>query len=774
MSTSDFLFKDLNQRYKILKREFNHYSRIQRFFETDQVHSHSQMRQAISKLNFGLIKEEINHIGELINDIEEYKDDYHKFFRLFLGADNKIKNIMALIGFLETKISYILDCFPPYYPSPSISRSRQEYGCYQWLKIFLDDYCRFFDHKLFDAQSSSSEGDTYQDRVHVYWQFDQENIYLDHIFYLVEGERQKKKCIDKIPSLLLFKGSFFLVNMPSLWPLLTHEALHFLVARYKYCGVEINEKGVLSPPEFVRLVEKVKLICREAFKLMDLGKKGSFHFGSIFEDVCVDAVCCHLLGTAYFDALFRLLFLFDEGVDIRHLSNNTPYPLKEPVVNWGIRLLSLKDLVGPSRKKDFEFIEKCLEIRKDLCNPEYYNDFLFFEEAQKVIINIVRKGVAFLTERLDLFLYSYNIKGDHYRLKRLNSYRYYFNFLADNFRQKDLDELGEGRVLALSARQGFQSLSKDRFEKFSEKTVILLEYEKIRPDVFNDAANDIKIILENRHQTHDSGPKAYRFLVQGAFNFVNIFPSFHTCGNGPENGEDKVKYPYYTYEQAFSVLELINYKGQRIEECNTDDIREFLKEYSRGALIAVQIDIPQLHQRQDVKLTKLNKMDNLLSSFLMKKIMENNEYITSCLIAYSFGWAHYFVLFGVKGNAYEALKKIKITFSENDKITDDENEYEVSIQRTKTELFIGIPTLTEKVEFYVPNPSFLIRKGSALELDLHSNWKCYLRPGIYDLEIEIDAWKESIAAYEFWENYKQLLCTEHVTDLQCRPKISLN
>ena len=338
---------ELRFRTSIVAKELFNLSCIVNFFafkhgEIKSRKSRSRKEESISPLReiIFLANKELKGIFallELDSDIE-YGGLCEIFFRCYeriVLINNKLENTLKLLSFLQKKIKYILEATPPYSPAPTIFRDRQESKFYEALEKIVDY-----------TFSCLGVKDT---KVSIYWETNIENTFLDLDVFSDQDEIN-----------FLFEGSFFIVNQPSMWPLVIHESVHYYLN--KFCFKKVVKSSL---KDIRKCIDK---ICYEIYGLVNRYNYSATFIRNIIIDCFVDSVLTILLGPLYILLLWRILFAYDETC--YHLC----IPLKRA---WYIRLL-IPILIYKNLKQ--QNIVPLLKIKKNSClfkRESLFNIFKF-------------------------------------------------------------------------------------------------------------------------------------------------------------------------------------------------------------------------------------------------------------------------------------------------------------------------------------------------------------------------------------------------------------
>jgi hypothetical protein len=805
---------ELLSRINIISREFLHLSFIYNFFRTQQENNEkqSELTKSIKRIEniMKYIYKEIDSIYENYNNLKKYfqqiddddsDDKVYKqnksIFEIILETNIALSKILENLSFVQRKIRYTLEAFPPYYPNPNLFRARQELKAYEILQELSDEFLKFntqLCNNLFNLKDNDRlDNDSIQSIV--YWTTDAENNFQ---------EQTHQKCF-------LFNGSFFTVNQSSLWIILAHETLHYLL------NLISNKQN-----NFFSLKMKVAEIFIEA-KFFDNISWDTTYYTNLFPDIFCDSILTYLFGLPYYIAISRLLFL--KETDIKNLYNPS-YRM------WWIRMHVISRIF--KKFNENKIINDILEILENNHNliktiAPYKNmaaTFCYYETVvSDIFFEIMKNFIKNRNDKLE------EIKQNINKMELIALYKYMIRFIIDNMLNPDfsLSKLNEGRINVL--------LNKDKkifsFDKFSDKeydklqnflkncqknTVLLLSFLKIRYDGYAETEKILKWIdIEEKIQNFKTinNDKAYYFYHLGQYNLVAINPKF---SEKPVNNNDsnfkEYKYIFqkiydysskgidnldtnnitmlwtpliknnilfYKEDIATSALYLSKqYTNKSFVEVNDDNLKTFLSKAEKNLLILLQLKFNDDNDSTDEQSQNFSPPDIPLNDSItdiVNKIKTNLELcIDDILITYHFGWCDWILLINVSSNYYNAISKLKeLVLKEDSKI-----------KKSKTDILIGSFINIDSNEEKIPAPNFLLRlatskpkkiekfeqtiKNIERELKQSKKWKLFLKPGIYDLLLAPDPDTKNgytISINDYFKALKQILNDDHtVSDIQ--------
>jgi len=403
--------KELEVRKCIVLREFLHLVLIWRHFCTYNSKEASGIREGFSALET-LVKDmwgKLKKLGEKEIETDNPSDFFNRFEEIS-KVNEELEKILEQIDFLQKKISYTLEAFPSYYPSPNIFRARQELKTYEILEKIAEDYLSWLCKNLFGITDKNFE-------THVYWEANVINKFLPP---------QKEK--EKIQ--FFFNGSYYMVNQPSLWIILAHEALHFLMEWTKK-----NEK--YRRKSFFKDFGEIRKSFSEDIKILEDKTNASIGIkfvNIVFDDAICDSILTHISGLPYFVAIWKLVFGFDEE-DSHYYTTR-----------WWIRLKSSVKILKEENKKDGrarQFDEVLDQFHRALEEKGIGEDLGERCLIEEKISSIISKYTSSIIKKYKNELRSIRKEAEE-------KYLWVDKALLERFSDINDNELHEGRIYSLA------------------------------------------------------------------------------------------------------------------------------------------------------------------------------------------------------------------------------------------------------------------------------------------------------------------------------------
>ena len=790
-----FLRLEVLSRKRITSREFLHTVLVWRFFSTYSERTEfSELRN-----HFSPLKHVINSVWNALKITDEYiskfdgyykKEDFYHCFQKLLQINTNLKIALEKLDFFHRKASYILESFPRYYPAPNVFRARQELKAYEALEAISEGYLKLFGESLFKLSAKY--------KAHVYWETDPENRFLPIDKY------EDSKCIH-----FFFKGSYYIVNCPSLWILLAHEALHFL---WIWCE-NYYENG--DKESFLSLIQELQT---DFFiNMVALTERLGIHIGQehlrpIYRDTMCDALLTYLLGTSYFIALWRIIFGFDETVvscsPKEGGQNSKCFFSHQYITNWWIRLRTCVEVI-----KEYKLMEKeYYEYFKNVLEGIHTNISKNVREAidrctaEKNISRLLMDYTRYLIAQAKQKKWDEEIKQ---RCSKEAPWLDFDKILTNDIlnrlkKQDDLDPHGlkEGRIYVLAFKDNFsqdlclpgkiKDTEKQLVEKYQNETdpikkietkikklysntqVVLVRFLKIRFDGYDNKANPVqsffnKMVEDKEYKEY----KKYVFLNLGGFQLVHINPDFH----------DK---PKKLDEEEKNILDsLVSGHRQGLKNEAEEKELDFLWRTIREGILLYKEDIAAsmlYYKGAETEWQSLQLKPNLIATFFSSlkvilaivKVKEKDNrdpngilnfannlkgIFEEVMIGYSFAWSDWVLFLKLKKskNYKDSLRRLKT-----------ELVY-AGFQRTHTSVLVPCSLLGS--EDMIATPDVLIRlSGERTDIsNLLSKfeingWEPYLYPGIYDLVLKYNY--EEIALNNLHDLMNELISGKLISDLQ--------
>jgi len=770
---------EILSRIRIAQREFLHTALIWHFFTTyRESEEFSELRKHFSRL-----KQVIVSIWGILNDLEPVGNKDKKCtdmfascnkrsfccFKKFLKINNQLKIALEKLDFFHRKASYILESFPPYYPAPNVFRARQELKAYNTLEENAEHYLKFFGKNLFNLP------DEYEYKAHVYWETDPENCFL-----YIDKYQEDKNRVD-----FFFKGSYYMVNCPSLWILLAHEALHFLWTWCEKHYKDNNRKSILGQLQELQTDFFINMQALASRLNIEID---SNQLKPMYIDAICDALLTYILGRAYFIALWRIIFGYDEAVRNGLFSH-------QDITNWWIRLrVSLETAAMAKKdnlkKEDHQCFKRVLEdIHTEMAQvPGASERCIAEEQIYQLLINYAKYLIKQVIDRK----YKDILKEEVFWLNIDKTLTDYVLGKIKDRENIDPHELEEGRIRVLASKNKF-SLNKKELKKYEETKVILVRFLKVRFDGYKKESNYISNFF-NKIKDHNV------FLNLGAFQLVYIDSDFHDkpqcldkekrdvleslLYNKP-NSKNKVNSDFLwkamiegllLYKEDIAASMLYYCRTNKTNEMRDwtslqDKPGQVQKFFESLETILAIVEVKEPERAND-------NLDKFVKDFGNKLLFEE-RICDEVMIGYSFAWPNW-VLFlklhdGNQKSYKESLRRLKTILLDNPKF---------QFQRTHTSILIPWSLLqnNNSKNRYIATPDILIRLSgertknlgeraekpmSKIEEEIKKeNWELYLFPGIYDLILKHHS--EEIS-FEGLKNIINILInTRLISDLQFR------
>ena len=570
----------LNYEYRfrssIIGREFLNLALIHQFFSTYRdSKGESKLRDSVKTLSkvSEVITKELQFVYSILEERDEnnnskkgghFKTEHKNLpqsifekYTLIVKLNNSLRKILKLMSFLQKKLKYSLEAFPAYFPSPNIFRARQELKFYQGLEDISLFYLK---NTIAIANYQGNQLLKHLDDsiVSVYWETNDENSFFDPEDLFNYNEQNETFAIP-----FLFEGSFFIVNQPSLWIILSHEILHFIYVYLLHMIQHLTDSPLYINKVIDQTVNKIYPY------LQQFGYCNQLYLRYLIVDIVVDSILTYIFGPTYYLAIWRMLFAYDEIPDSLVLLFRRAW-----LVRLTVPLLIYRDLgsqlsfmnIPAFEVKDFlsilEAIQK-VSIEKSLKTKQA----IIRSKIEKfIVLNLVsaiedyikkfKYPISEIFDNLENFsdmmettkkilsqlnFKNYNLPKD-YILKT-----FYFSFLNMKLsrlineelleRSKNdnsANRLGEGRANAIlfklasniSSDKPIVSVDlKSRIDDFIRNSkdlhTILFSFVKIRFDGYpSDAYPHFNKILENFENNSKKSHFVYRNL--GSFNYIFV------------------------------------------------------------------------------------------------------------------------------------------------------------------------------------------------------------------------------------------------------------
>ena len=758
---------ELMCRRNILHRELLHNALVWRYFTTHEDDKNSVfssvLRYHFTKLNkffeqLAFIVEEINDkVEEAIKEDLSNDNKLEKFFENYIKVSLLLKKALEKLDFFHHKAYYLLESFPPYFPNPNVFRIRQELKAYEVLEQISSRWLEFFKNSQLAPQKLSD----FEFTTQVYWECDPENLFIQQEpIDLKNGNKQIN---------FLFKGSYYIVNCPSLWILLSHEALHFILKLQ-----ELGTIGMQQNETYERLRNNF-LIEMEALK----HSLGTYIdpdlMNSIYEDTMCDAILTNLLGECYYTALWRIVFGFDEAEKLS--IDGSVFAIS--ISGWWIRLYVCANIL-----RDKSFTQALEKFHAVLMNTNNSSEFESRILAEQHIADRLIRHAVYLVKKIPVKLSSDD------ELRKLKNI---FDKLSEHLKNEvegknriEMKELREGRIFSSLFLMGDEV---KEVKDVKDINVVLLRFIKLRLDGYNEESlgdkNTISAILEVLKKDFESD---FIFLNLGNFQLTSIRLDFHDKDNLNKDilihllkGNNtsirantfletciQKNFLFFSYEITANILFLAeSCKKELTPFPSSEDIKKFFKN-CKNVIIAITIEVHR-DSFYPVKY-KINEAEEMFKKLLHEKL--KIEIWNKALIGQCFGWPDFLLILELNSSDKSYLKpiqKLKNTLHQIDEIKG------FKINRTFTSVMIP-PCLFES-DYKITSPDIIIRYSSfnkkPQDLDKTDkifpspNWKKLLLPGIFDTRYRYTA--DEISIHELYNTINKI--PSSISDLQFRINI---
>lgn len=791
-------------RVSILSKELLNLAFIAKFFGCYNVSTsnnqsiRSTKRDAIRPLYriFNVANNEIKEIFRLIlsasrtcesnpnvqNNELEINQKIFDIYSKIVCINYRLQNALKIMSFLQKKIKYTLEAFPPYFPAPTIFRTRQEYKFYEGLEYMF----RFFFDNFQDHSS-------YQELpfISVYWETNSGNQFLDFSDFLACNEREHLY--------FLFEGSFFIVNQPSLWPIITHECLHFL----------INSLDRNFSKEIDDYITDLSVSISDY--IVPYNYISIHNLYPLLTDIFVDTLLAYIFGPLYLLLIWRILFAYDEIIDHIYLPlfRSWYIRLKVPFETYLAISTRRSSLFNRFEMPNFDanlFIEILNRLQKSYAENSYKPDQSNIRATieEFIIKQTVNRFTSLFLSRafqnkINLFtsIYNHIIKDDFsFRdLLEINCEKKSGNFfailnlkLSQHINKKLLEEQGndqkniplkEGRIntclFAFSKNFAHKFSSffgknkildkkiNDILPNLSKLPVTLLSFIKIRFDGYEQSPLvNLEKTLKSLKKINSTKTSHFWFHELGPFYFLAVDCLFR----------DK----YIQNEVITDLIEkVLENREINIQQSDTDS-------YNTTYLWNPLIENNILFYKNDLALTairliEVNNTNSKIIDFLALEDKENHEKMRDffrfakdnanfilqvainggfslkeftekleshlknisnelkILVCISFNWADFIFIIATKSHSfYECFISLKKFLLKD----------HLNVCRTKTDIFVGLD-IDEKTE--MPTPEILVRLSNCsnsqfftnieqfLNKDLLKKWNIYFRLGNFDVSL---------------------------------------
>jgi hypothetical protein len=219
---------------------------------------------------------------------------------------------------------------------------------------------------------------------------------------------------------------------------------------------------------------------------------------------------------------------------------------------------------------------------------------------------------------------------------------------------------------------------------------------------------------------------------------------------------------FYKEDIASSAIHITNKNIDDHEEnINKDNISNFFKKAQKGIVLVLQIKtIEKSNQCKG-----LSPLIKEVVAQIKNKINKNDE----ILITYHFGWCDWILFVNLFPDDQADLTK-------DDQVDLTSTIFNIkeillmnnSIKKSKTDILIGCK-IENKEKICIPAPNILIRYSTTSDYKNYikpDNWRCFLKPGIYDLLLSPPEYHITIEDYFNILNNDILKDDHNISDIQ--------
>ncbi|MGA1847300.1 hypothetical protein [Deferribacter abyssi] len=430
MEKDDFLIEkiiylDLKHNINILLQEIKTTFLNYTFFtlehcskDENDINNRESIRYAFSTLRKLAIRISKNteNLIKIFNELPKQLENLEIFYNNLLEI-NVLSNIISTqLSFLQRKINYILDCYPIYFPTVTLYRTKQELKSYEWLKGLVVSFMNYLHFNIFNkAKILETKIQTYTNNTDIKdhknklnftdvifnWSSNNINMFIEKS--ILESDKN---------DLLLIDSSYFIINRHSLWINMLHEALHYLI-NLEYRNVDFE-----SSNEFVKKYFDIKkdLLIKLEYTIIKQNLSIDIKaIAQVYDDIFIDSYLTKIFGMEYYLPLFNSLIFSQFKLD----SDINLYEPRNDLI-WLRLIISLEFI------KDKSF----LEIKDKL---KY---FLLHKYKETIIKNSPQKSKEFLFT--DIKIYRIITKSMELLFKNLNEKIGFNNYLkASNSKNSD-------------------------------------------------------------------------------------------------------------------------------------------------------------------------------------------------------------------------------------------------------------------------------------------------------------------------------------------------
>jgi len=347
----------------------------------------------------------------------------------FLNIKRSLSKNAELLHFLQKKMSYLLDSYPVYYPTLSFYRTKQEVKNYEWLKKISSEFLNKTLKEIFKINKYNID----ESNIVINWSANDENTFLPEGY---ENELIAKNFENENP-LILFDGSYFLINRPTLWIILFHECLHYTL-HFLYSNKSSHNKE--DQANFLEWYYKLK---NNALQTLEQGHTTKFLKGdllkaeNLFDEIFCDSILTYLYDTKYFYPLFGELLCSP-------IDNNYKSVLEAIENHNWIRLYVSAHFLNDEKSKTnaLKFLNK---YQKSL---EYKGNWHLFDflESDERVANVLINYADYLVKTL---ITKKALKGDLFLDNWGKVYLNVIEKVVDKINNEDF-QIKEGRMISSS------------------------------------------------------------------------------------------------------------------------------------------------------------------------------------------------------------------------------------------------------------------------------------------------------------------------------------
>jgi len=588
-------------------------------------------------------------LEELIENAKKIQNNnYHiniDILQNIFYVKKRLSENAELLHFLQKKMNYLLDSYPVYYPTLSFYRTKQEVKTYEWLKRISSSFLQSaIANNLPNAKISTIDSSN----VVINWSANDEN------YFLPIGLNNENEPI------ILFDGSYYLINKQSLWIILFHESLHFFLNYiFHYYN---NENPSEHYDNFYKKYHKLKQNAMETIYegrksglvKIDLGK-----IENLFDEIMCDSILTNLYKEKYYNPLLSEL--------ICSPTKNIEMSLLEPLHNhyWTRLYVAAHFLKTNEKQETLNFLETYQNTLVEKGSNAFFDQVI----SDKKIAKILLEYAEYISNKV----FKFNNNSEHID----NVTQFYLKSVGKisnnckSFNYTDDFSFKEGRIVS-----GILSLC-DYFDKNAINDII----DKKSNFEFLENANLVKItFIKNRFDSLNNYSAKNRWnLFKRMFKekFNNIF------------GDHKFYFSFnpYTYVAINIIEDEHNHKQNKIsEKCSKPPHffqqtligHEILQDENNSEILESDLIIISqftfnrklIYDKECLKNPKNNLKDmykNILEELYFREfdnLCSRKKFISSYKVIQTSTWADFIVIIGLKcgktSNSFDIADKIKI------------------------------------------------------------------------------------------------------------------